>query len=257
MLKRILTCLCAVVALATTAQTVTVTGVVTDNTGEPLIGASVFEKGNPSKGCTTNIDGEFSIVLPSHTALIISYVGYKTQEIPVTSGQTRLDIVLEENTQVLDEVVVIGYGTMNRSKMSSSVASISSKELTKAPVGNVASAMQGRAAGVDVLQQGGIAGADVNIVVRGAASLTSTEPLYIVDGVFTNGGLQTLNPADIETMQVLKDGAAAAIYGSRAANGVVLITTKNGQKGKVKVDANFSFSVQKLAHTPNFLNASQ
>lgn len=191
------------------------------------------------------------------TTLIVSYVGYKTQEIPVTSGQTRLDIVLEENTQVLDEVVVIGYGTMNRSKMSSSVASISSKELTKAPVGNVASAMQGRAAGVDVLQQGGIAGADVNIVVRGAASLTSTEPLYIVDGVFTNGGLQTLNPADIETMQVLKDGAAAAIYGSRAANGVVLITTKNGQKGKVKVDANFSFSVQKLAHTPNFLNASQ
>lgn len=158
---------------------------------------------------------------------------------------------------MLDEVVVIGYGTMNRSKMSSSVASISSKELTKAPVGNVASAMQGRAAGVDVLQQGGIAGADVNIVVRGAASLTSTEPLYIVDGVFTNGGLQTLNPADIETMQVLKDGAAAAIYGSRAANGVVLITTKNGQKGKVKVDANFSFSVQKLAHTPKFLNASQ
>ena len=109
------------------------------------------------------------------TTLIVSYVGYKTQEIPVTSGQTRLDIVLEENTQVLDEVVVIGYGTMNRSKMSSSVASISSKELTKAPVGNVASAMQGRAAGVDVLQQGGIAGADVNIVVRGAASLTSTD----------------------------------------------------------------------------------
>ncbi len=162
--------------------------------------------------------------------------------------------MLSENTEVLDEVVVIGYGTMNRSKMSSSVASISTKELTKAPVGNVASAMQGRAAGVDVLQQGGIAGADVNIVVRGAASLTSTEPLYIVDGVFTNGGLSTLNPADIETMQVLKDGAAAAIYGSRAANGVVLITTKNGQKGKVKVDANFSFSLQDIDHAPDFLN---
>lgn len=165
--------------------------------------------------------------------------------------------MLEENSQVLDEVVVIGYGTMNRSKMSSSVASISNKELTKAPVSNVASAMQGRAAGVDVLQQGGIAGADVNIVVRGAASLTSTEPLYIIDGVFSNGGLSTLNPADIETMQVLKDGAAAAIYGSRAANGVVLITTKSGQKGRVKVDANFSFSMQKLTHTPKFLNASQ
>ena len=117
--------------------------------------------------------------------------------------------------------------------------------------------MERRAAGVDVVQQGGIAGADVNIVVRGAASLTATEPLYVIDGVFSNNGLTTLNPADIETIQVLKDGAAAAIYGSRAANGVVLITTKSGQKGAVKVDANFAFSLQTLAHTPDFLNASQ
>ena len=256
-MKQVLTCLCLLLALAVSAQTTTLTGVVIDSTGEPLIGASVVEKGQPGNAAVTDFDGNFSIKLVTPTTIVVSYVGYNTQEIAIAKDQTHVDVTLEENTTELDEVVVIGYGTQNRSKMSSSVASISSKELTKAPVTNVASAMQGRAAGVDVLQQGGIAGADVNIVVRGAASLTSTEPLYIVDGVFTNGGLSTLNPADIETMQVLNDGAAAAIYGSRAANGVVLITTKNGQKGRVKVDANFSFSLQKIANTPKFLNASQ
>ncbi len=256
MLKHLLSCICLLTAMIASAQTTLVTGNVSDNTGEPLIGASIMQKGS-TIGCTTDFDGNFSLKVATPATLVISYVGYHTKEVAIAAGQDKVDVVLSENTEVLDEVVVIGYGTMNRSKMSSSVASISTKELTKAPVGNVASAMQGRAAGVDVLQQGGIAGADVNIVVRGAASLTSTEPLYIVDGVFTNGGLSTLNPADIETMQVLKDGAAAAIYGSRAANGVVLITTKNGQKGKVKVDANFSFSLQDIAHAPDFLNASQ
>ena len=257
MLKQVLTILCLLVGAVVCAQTVTVTGTVVDSTGEPLIGATVMEKGSQANGTVTDFDGNFSLNVATPTIIAVSYVGYDPKEVEIAKGQTHVEITLEENTTELDEVVVIGYGTMNRSKMSSSVASISNKELTKAPVGNVASAMQVRAACVDVLQQGGIAGADVNIVVRGAASLTSTEPLYIVDGVFTNGGLSTLNPADIETMQVLKDGAAAAIYGSRAANGVVLITTKNGQKGKVKVDANFSFSLQKIAHTPKFLNASQ
>ena len=249
--------ICILAAFTATAQTTKITGTVTDAaTGETLIGASVLVKGSKT-GASTDIDGNFSLNVDLPTTLVVSYIGYQTKEIPVAAGQDNLDIRLSEDTKMLDEVVVVGYGTMNRSKMSSSVASISPKELTKAPVSNVASALQGRAAGVDVLQQGGIAGADVNIVVRGAASLTSTEPLYIVDGVFTNGGLSTINPSDIESMQVLKDGAAAAIYGSRAANGVVLITTKSGQKGKVKVDANFSFTVQTNAHTPKFLNASQ
>ena len=247
MLKHLLTCICLLTAMIASAQTTLVTGNVSDNTGEPLIGASIMQKGS-TIGCTTDFDGNFSLKVATPATLVISYVGYHTKEVAIAAGQDKVDVVLSENTEVLDEVVVIGYGTMNRSKMSSSVASISTKELTKAPVGNVASAMQGRAAGVDVLQQGGIAGADVNIVVRGAASLTSTEPLYIVDGVFTNGGLSTLNPADIETMQVLKDGAAAAIYGSRAANGVVLITTKNGQKGKSK--SRCQLLVQSSGHCP-------
>lgn len=243
-------------ALTAVAQKITVTGVVTDNTGEPLIGASVFEKGVAGNGAATDFDGRYSIKVEANATLVISYVGYKTQDVAV-DGQSTVDVTLVENSELLDEVVVIGYGTQNRSKMSSSVATISTKDVMKQTTQNVASALQGRAAGVDVVQQGGIAGADVNIVVRGAASLTATEPLYVIDGVFSNNGLTTLNPADIETIQVLKDGAAAAIYGSRAANGVVLITTKNGQKGAVKVDANFSYSLQTLAHTPKFLNAAQ
>ncbi len=169
----------------------------------------------------------------------------------------KLDAVLEDDSHLLNEVVVIGYGTQKRSTMTSSIAQVSAKEVTKQVSTNVASALQGRAAGVDVIQQGGIAGADVNIVVRGAASLTATEPLYIVDGVFTNNGLTTINPSDIENIAILKDGAAAAIYGSRAANGVVLITTKSGAAGAVKVDANVNYSVQQVTNIPDFLNASQ
>ncbi|MDE5930750.1 MAG: TonB-dependent receptor plug domain-containing protein, partial [Muribaculaceae bacterium] len=243
-------------AFAASAQKITVTGTVTDSDGEPLIGAAVSDETAPGHGSVTDLDGHYSISVDSKSTLVFSYVGYDPQEIAV-DGRSVIDVVLGENVSQLDDVVVIGYGTQNRSKMSSSVATISSKDVVKQTSSNVASALQGRAAGVDVVQQGGIAGADVNIVVRGAASLTATDPLYVIDGVFSNNGLTTLNPADIETIQVLKDGAAAAIYGSRAANGVVLITTKNGQKGAVKVDANFAYSVQTLAHTPKFLNAAQ
>ena len=257
MTKNLLTLLlCCCIAFAASAQKITVTGTVTDKEGEPLIGASVTDKSAPGHGAVTDLDGHYSISVDQQAILTFSYIGYDAQDIAV-DGRTVVDVVLKENETLLDEVVVIGYGTQNRSKMSSSVATISSKDVVKQTSSNVASALQGRAAGVDVVQQGGIAGADVNIVVRGAASLTATEPLYVIDGVFSNNGLTTLNPADIETIQVLKDGAAAAIYGSRAANGVVLITTKNGQKGSVKVDANFAFRVQTLAHTPQFLNASQ
>ncbi len=248
--------LCCIMALTATAQKITVTGTVTDKEGEPLIGASVSDKSAPGNGAVTDLDGHYKISVDSKSTLVFSYIGFTPQEVAV-DGKNVIDVVMDDNQTLLDEVVVIGYGTQNRSKMSSSVATISSKDVVKQTSSNVASALQGRAAGVDVVQQGGIAGADVNIVVRGAASLTATEPLYVIDGVFSNNGLTTLNPADIETIQVLKDGAAAAIYGSRAANGVVLITTKNGQKGAVKVDANFAFSIQTLAHTPKFLNASQ
>ncbi|MCH5219897.1 MAG: TonB-dependent receptor [Muribaculaceae bacterium] len=242
--------------LTMSAQEIKVTGTVTDSEGEPLIGVSIVDKSTPGKGAITDIDGNYSISMPTNGKLTFGMVGYVTETISI-DGRSEINVVMKEDTNILDELVVVGYGTQNRSKMSSSVATVSAKDAIKQQSSNVASSLQGRAAGVDVVQQGGIAGADVNIVVRGAASLTATDPLYIIDGVFANSGLSTLNPSDIETIQVLKDGAAAAIYGSRAANGVVIITTKNGQKGSVKVNANFGFSVQTLAHTPKFLNASQ
>ena len=211
MFKKLFTVLfCACIAFVMHAQNITVSGTVTDGEGEPLIGASVVEKGSPGNGAVTDLDGRYTISIPSDATLSFSYIGYTSQDVAV-NGKTTVNVILEENTNALDEVVVIGYGTQNRSKMSSSVATISSKDVVKQTTQNVASALQGRAAGVDVVQQGGIAGADVNIVVRGAASLTATEPLYVIDGVFSNNGLTTLNPADIETIQVLKDGAAAAI----------------------------------------------
>ncbi len=255
--KRIFTLLLGLLFVFTaSAQKILVTGTVQDATGETLIGVSVYQKGNTANAATTDIDGKYAISVDSKASLIFSYVGCDSQTVEV-NGRTKIDVTLTESTTELNEVVVVGYGVQNRSKMSSSIATISSKDVVKQTSQNVASALQGRAAGVDVVQQGGIAGADVNIVVRGAASLTATEPLYVVDGVFTNNGLTTLNPADIETIQILKDGSAAAIYGSRAANGVVIITTKSGKKGQPKVDVNFSYSMQKLGNTPTFLNASQ
>lgn len=248
--------MCCLFTLNLWAQKITVTGTVTDKEGEPLIGVTVIDKSDPNIGTATNFDGEYTISVNGNSTLTFSSLGFLPQEIAV-NNRTTINVVMEENETLLDEVVVIGYGTQNRSKMSSSIATVSPKDVSKQTSSNVASALQGRAAGVDVVNQGGIAGADVNIVVRGAASLTATEPLYIIDGVFSNNGLTTLNPSDIESIQILKDGAAAAIYGSRAANGVVIITTKNGQKGNVKVDVNFAFNVQTLAHTPKFLNAQQ
>ncbi len=238
------------------AQQKKISGVVKDSNGEALIGAAVVEGANPSNGTTTDIDGCFNLSVAQNGEFIISYIGYETQHISI--GDTDVyDIILNQDAHSIDEIVLVGYGTQKRSTMTSAVATVSAKEVSKQVASNVAGAIQGKAAGVDVIQQGGIAGADVNIVIRGAASLAGTEPLYVVDGVFTNNGLTTVNPSDISSIQILKDGAAAAIYGSRAANGVVIVTTKSGQKGDVKVEFNASYSLQTISNTPDFLNASE
>ncbi len=243
------------VSLSIIAQTKTVSGTITDLKGEPIIGASVLET-NTSNGTTSDLNGRFSIKVSTTASLSFTYVGYKSQVVEL-EGQEIINVVMREDVALLDELVVVGYGLQKRSTMTSSVASISSKETNKQISSNIAGALQGRAAGVDVVQTAGIAGADVNIVVRGAASLTSTEPLYIIDGVFANGGLSTVNMADIESIEILKDGASAAIYGSRAANGVVLITTKKGKEGTPVVTLNSSYSVQQVTNIPDFLNAEE
>lgn len=255
MKKNALIIACAFMSLTQFAASAkVVTGTVT-GAGEPLIGVSIHEDGT-SNGTATDVDGNFTLDVKDNAVLTFSYVGFASQQVQVDKQQ-NWNIVLVEDAANLEEVVVIGYGTQKRSTMTSSVATVGAKDVTKQVSQNIASALQGRAAGVDVIQQGGIAGADVNIVVRGAASLTATEPLYVIDGVFANNGLTTINPADVESIQILKDGAAAAIYGSRAANGVVIITTKKGSKGSVKVDANVSYSIQQVTNIPDFLNAAE
>ena len=247
--------LALVTALSLSAQTRQVSGLVTDGDGMPLIGVTVIESGT-TNGVATGIDGRYTIRVAEEASLLFSSVGYTSQTVPV-GMRSEIDVRLTEDATMMNEVVVIGYGVQKRSTMTASIASVSAKDILKQQTPNVASALQGRAAGVDVVQQGGIAGADVNIVVRGAASLTATEPLYVIDGVFTNNGLTTINPADIESIEIMKDGAAAAIYGSRAANGVVIITTKKGSRGAVHVDANVSYSIQQVTNIPDFLNAAQ
>lgn len=172
-------------------------------------------------------------------------------------GRTNIEVTMSEDTEQLEEVVVVGYGVQKKSSLTASVASVSNKEIVKTMSSNVASTLQGRMPGVDIVQQAGVAGADVNILVRGAASFGATEPLYVIDGAFSNNGLTSINPNDIESIEILKDGAAAAIYGSRAANGVVLITTKRGKQGKPVIEINGSFAVQTPTNIPDFLNASQ
>ena len=260
-MKRILfivCCLCA--SMLAFAQQQTVTGTVYDESGLPLIGVSVQEKGT-SNGAITDIDGKFSVKLsPEATGggkiLIFSYIGYKTQEVSL-DGRTDIQVTMSEDTEQLEEVVVVGYGVQKKSSLTASVASVSNKEIVKTMSSNVASTLQGRMPGVDIVQQAGVAGADVNILVRGAASFGATEPLYVIDGAFSNNGLTSINPNDIESIEILKDGAAAAIYGSRAANGVVLITTKRGKQGKPVIEINGSFAVQTPTNIPDFLNASQ
>lgn len=260
-MKRILfivCCLCA--SMLAFAQQQTVTGTVYDESGLPLIGVSVQEKGT-SNGAITDIDGKFSVKLsPEATGggkiLIFSYIGYKTQEVSL-DGRTNIEVTMSEDTEQLEEVVVIGYGVQKKSSMTAAVATVSAKEMAKQVTSNVASTLQGRATGVEVLQNGGEAGGDISILIRGAASFGSTEPLYVIDGAFSNNGLNSLNPNDIESIEILKDGSAAAIYGSRAANGVVLVTTKSGKSGKTVVELSGSFSYQTPSKKLDFMNASQ
>lgn len=246
-------CLCG--SLVASAQQRSVTGVVTDTNNETVIGASVFEKGT-SNGTITNLSGEYSLQVPSGATLVFSYIGYVTQEV-VVGEKSTINVTLSEDTEQLEEVVVVGYGVQKKSSMTAAVASVSAKEIAKQVTSNVASALQGRTPGVEILQNGGEAGGDVSILIRGAGTFGSTEPLYIVDGAVSSNGLNSLNPSDIVSIEILKDGSAAAIYGSRAANGVVLITTKSGKSGRTVVEINGSFSYQTPSKMLDFMNAEQ
>ena len=233
-LKRgILLILLATSSLIALAQQITVRGNIVDETGELLIGVSVHVQGTAT-GTVTDADGIFVIPdIPSNAVLEISYVGMRPQIIPV-DGRRVINIMMQEDTELLEEVVVIGYGTMRRSDVTGAVAVVSAEELSTKPVTNVFEALQGKVAGVDITssQRPGELG---SVRIRGNRSLNATNaPLYVVDGVvLSSGGIESINPRDIESINVLKDASSTAIYVSRGANGVILVTTTRGECGSL------------------------
>lgn len=236
------------------AQQITVQGVVKDQTGETVIGASVMEKGT-TNGTITGIDGDFSLNMSPNGTLVVSFVGYKTQEVQV-KGQKQLQVVLSEDAEMLDEVVVIGYGTMKKSDLTGAVSSIGNKDIKDSPVSNLGQAIQGKISGVQIVDAGKPRD-NVSIKIRGLGSINNCDPLVVIDGVPTDLGLSSLNMADVERLDVLKDASATAIYGSRGANGVVMITTKRGTEGKGKLAVSANYSFQNATNVPSLLNAAQ
>ncbi|MCM1076483.1 MAG: TonB-dependent receptor [Bacteroides sp.] len=233
-------------SLSVYAQNITVSGNVTDNTGEPLIGATVMQKGT-QHGVATDIDGNYSISVPAKSTIVFSYIGCDTKEVAV-NGQNKIDVVLESNSTVLDEVVAIGYGTVKKKDLTGAVSSVAGSDLAKVPATSAAAALQGKAAGLNIVSQSAAPGAKLNITVRGGTSLTQgTSPLYVVDGFVMSDALTNIDINDIETIDVLKDASSTAIYGARGSNGIIVITTKSAQKGKTKIDYNGYVAFDRLS----------
>lgn len=249
----LLTLLVALISLSVSAQNVTVKGTVKDKTGETVIGASVVEKGNTSNGTITDIDGNYTLSVPSNATIVFSYVGMTTQEVAV-KGKTTIDIVMEDDAQALEEVVVIGYGSVKRKDLTGSVATVSSDVLAAVPVASATEALTGKMAGVQITTTEGSPDAEMKIRVRGGGSITGDNtPLFIVDG-FPVESISDIPASDIEDITVLKDASSTAIYGSRGANGVILVTTKSGKEGKINVSYNAYYSWKKIAKTLDVLD---
>ena len=250
--RLLLTALLLMAVIGVSAQSRTVTGTVTSAAdGEPLIGATVMVKETKS-GTTTDLDGKYSIRIVTGQSLVISYIGYEQKTVKYT-GQPVINAELKPSAASLDEVIVVGYGTMKRSDITGSVVSVGADDIKKSVITSVDQALQGRAAGVQVTQNSGSPGGGISVSIRGVNSLNGNEPLYVIDGVAidgqTNGNssaLSTINPSDIVSLEVLKDASATAIYGSRASNGVVLITTKKGQAGKPSISYEGYYAIQQI-----------
>ena len=238
---------------ATYAQSLNLKGTIVDDSNLPIIGASVLEKGT-TNGAVSDIDGNFSLHVGGQATLVVSYIGYKTQEIQV-NGRSKINIILREDTHMLEETVVIGYGTLKKSDMTGAISSVDVDELASRATVNPAEALQGKISGVNIQKGSGLAGSGVSIKIRGISTFGSNEPLCIIDGF--PGDIDGVNPQDIESMEILKDGAASAIYGSVAANGVIIVTTKNGKKGDVKIDFSSFLTSKKVAKSLNMLDASE
>jgi len=253
----VILCCMLFISTGTFAQTArAISGKVVDAKGEALIGVSILVKGTTT-GTITNIDGKFTLSAGavSNPVLLVSYVGFIKQEVEV-KGTAPLRIVLIEESKKIDEVVVVGYGSQRKKDLTGSVSVVKTEDLKSLPVPSVSDAMQGRAAGVQVISSG-TPGSDATFRIRGTGTINDNNPLIVIDGLPVSGGLNELNMDDVESLQVLKDASATAIYGSQGANGVVIVTTKRGKSGKGQVNFNYSYGVQNATHMVKMLNASQ
>jgi TonB-linked SusC/RagA family outer membrane protein len=231
-----------------------ITGVVTDSNGETITGANVVEKGT-TNGVITDIDGKYALTVRENAILQFSFIGMKTQEIPV-AGRTTLNVTMGDDAIALDEVVAIGYGYQRKSDLTGAVSSVKAEDLSKMATASPIQALQGRAAGVSVVQESGSPDAVASIKIRGIGTTNNADPLYVVDG-FPMSDINYLAPTDIESIEILKDASASAIYGSRGANGVVLVTTKRGQSGALKINVNAYYGIESLAKEPKMMNSQQ
>ena len=229
------------------------TGNVSDATGEPLIGVSVIAKGS-STGAITDLDGNFRINVPDGTTLQFSYIGYKPVEMKAAAD---MKVVMSEDTELLDEVVVVGYGTQKKSVVTAAISKVGANDLANTAPTRMDNALKGLASGVTVTSSSGQPGSAARVRIRGIGTINNSDPLYIVDGMPIEGGLDYLNPNDIQSIEVLKDAASGAVYGARAANGVVLVTTKQGAEGPVHVTYDFNYGWQSIAKKRNVLNATE
>ena len=235
-------------------QNITVKGNVTSKTdGQPIIGASVIETISTTNGTITDFDGNFTLSVPTNATLKISYIGYK----PVTvKAAASIQVLLEEDTQMVDEVVVTGYTTQRKADLTGAVSVVKVDEIQKQGENNPVKALQGRVPGMNITADGNPSGT-ATVRIRGIGTLNNNDPLYIIDGVPSKAGMHELNGNDIESIQVLKDAASASIYGSRAANGVIIITTKQGRKGQIKINFDASVSASMYQSKLDMMNTEQ
>lgn len=246
-------CLLMCIPFSLAQNLMKVEGRVVDDLQEPMIGVSVFEKGT-TNGVITDIDGNYTLSVKEGAILVYSYIGYVTQEKKVVSG--IMNVILKEDSKALDEVVVVGYGIQKKSSVTGAISQVKAEDMQNRTISNAPAALQGKTAGVQVIQTSAAPGSSPTVRVRGYSSNVSSNPLYVVDGVRLSD-ISGIDPNDIASMEVLKDAASAAIYGAEAGNGVVLITTKKGKAGQGKITYDFQFSSQSLARIPKMLNAEQ
>ena len=255
-MKKLATLILAVgLSLAAFAQNITVSGVVLDGSREPIIGAFIVEQGTQN-GTSTDVDGNFVIKVAPGAVLEISCIGYVTKQVTVTRDQ-QLEVILEDDTQMLEETVVIGYGVQKKSVVTASISKVDGDALNKVRASTVNDAIKGKVSGVQITQASGQPGSGSQIKIRGIGTVNNSDPLYIVDGMPVDGGIDYLNPNDIKSVEILKDAASAAIYGARAANGVVLVTTRNGEKGQASINYNGSYGWQNPWRKKEVLNATE